>query len=310
MCKHDTRPLGVSANGTLAPSTNNEEETQAPHRPYSPFHVTFSAEARLCFLTSIPCRHPAHEPRYLRIPYAQAMTHVAWSCDDHISWNPTHPELFCTSSQKDRRIVFWDARPKDINASEFSRHVQQLQLKVSLVQKNYAPDGGSLLYTFAGHQFFLTYRKDDESSKDMDIWQISDKDGNVRVLSTVMFNHVGDEIILTHHSTHSLRITDYPSLTLRENISHPAGTTLVNALNLNQWICSRTIASCENTIDALSFSLDGEYLAITSTGSYIDIVLHDGNDYPNMFFAYFGQTKQGEANTPLIAVNSSFGGGI
>lgn len=29
---------------------------------------------------------------------------------DYISWNPTHPDLFCTSSQKDRRIVFWDAR--------------------------------------------------------------------------------------------------------------------------------------------------------------------------------------------------------
>lgn len=29
---------------------------------------------------------------------------------DYVSWNPTHPELFCTTSQKDRRIVFWDAR--------------------------------------------------------------------------------------------------------------------------------------------------------------------------------------------------------
>jgi hypothetical protein len=29
---------------------------------------------------------------------------------DYVAWNPTHPELFCSSSQKDRRIVFWDAR--------------------------------------------------------------------------------------------------------------------------------------------------------------------------------------------------------
>src|SRR5580658_1264403 len=29
---------------------------------------------------------------------------------DYLSWNPTHPDLFCTSSQKDRRIIFWDAR--------------------------------------------------------------------------------------------------------------------------------------------------------------------------------------------------------
>ena len=63
MCKHDTRPLGVSANGTLAPSTNNEEETQAPHRPYSPFHVTFSAEGlHVCQIFQLAC---ASLPRFL-----------------------------------------------------------------------------------------------------------------------------------------------------------------------------------------------------------------------------------------------------
>lgn len=29
---------------------------------------------------------------------------------DYVTWNPTHPDLFCTSSQRDKRIVFWDAR--------------------------------------------------------------------------------------------------------------------------------------------------------------------------------------------------------
>lgn len=29
---------------------------------------------------------------------------------DYISWNPVHPELFVTTSQKDKRLVFWDAR--------------------------------------------------------------------------------------------------------------------------------------------------------------------------------------------------------
>jgi THO complex subunit 3 len=29
---------------------------------------------------------------------------------DYVAWNPTHPELFTTSSQKDKRVVFWDAR--------------------------------------------------------------------------------------------------------------------------------------------------------------------------------------------------------
>lgn len=44
-------------------------------------------------------------------PRAASMFSGGHSDDvDYISWNPTHPELFCTSSQKDRRIVFWDAR--------------------------------------------------------------------------------------------------------------------------------------------------------------------------------------------------------
>ena len=29
---------------------------------------------------------------------------------NYVAWNPTHPELFCSLSQKDRRIAFWDTR--------------------------------------------------------------------------------------------------------------------------------------------------------------------------------------------------------
>ncbi|KAI9574260.1 WD40-repeat-containing domain protein [Boletus coccyginus] len=353
----------------LPPAISNEDELQTPQRPPSPpFHVTFAARGLHAQ------NFPAHKPRDLRIPSAQAMTHVAWSCDgkrlaavgidkvtriwapetsmeyraathfsgghsddvDHVSWNPTHPDLFCTSSQRDRRIVFWDARQ--------SRHVQQIQLKVSPVQTNYAPDGKSLLYTSAGHQlFFLTYGKDNDSSKDA--WQISDKDGTI-VASTAMFNHVGDGIILTHHSEHNLRIMDYPSLTLRESpAAHVGGCvavaldprgrylasggydSIVNMFDLNEWICARTIASCENAINALSFSFDGEYLAIASTGSYIDICATETTIplhrvpalapsptvtwHPSKYvFAYCGQTKQREGSPPPVAVISLFGGGI
>ena len=97
-----------------------------------------------------------------------------------------------------------------------------------------------------------------------------------------MFNHVGDGIILTHHSEHTLRIMDYPSLTIRESpAAHVGGCvavaldprgrstnliastifqelnldhrylasggydSIVNMFDLNEWICARTIASCE-----------------------------------------------------------------
>jgi THO complex subunit 3 len=29
---------------------------------------------------------------------------------EFVAWNPTHPELFCSSSSKDKRVAFYDAR--------------------------------------------------------------------------------------------------------------------------------------------------------------------------------------------------------
>ena len=109
---------------------------------------------------------------------------------DYISWNPTHPDLFCTSSQKDRRIVFWDARRMlslflkifhldSPTPRTESRHTQQCSLKVSPVQTSYSPDGRALLYASAGHQlFFLTLGKEGEDAKEQ--WHSSEKD-SVRV---------------------------------------------------------------------------------------------------------------------------------
>ncbi|KAL4081453.1 hypothetical protein V8B97DRAFT_2014302 [Scleroderma yunnanense] len=210
-------------------TTREEEEIPQPQRPPSPpFHTTFAARGLHAQ------NFPAHKPRDLRIPSPQAITHVAWSCDgkrlaavgidkitrvwnpetsmefrsathfsgghsddvDHMSWNPIHPDLFCTS---------------------WNRHLQQIQLKVSPVQTNYSPDGKALLCPSAGHQlFFLTLGKD--------------KDGSIVAL-TAVFNHVRDGIILTHHSEHTLRIMDYPSLTLRESPAAHVGGCVAVALD-------------------------------------------------------------------------------
>ena len=108
---------------------------------------------------------------------------------DYISWNPSHPELFCSSSQKDRRIVFWDARRTCVQSfcvcwsfiflatcRAESRHIQQATLKVSPVQTNYSPNGKSLLYVSAGHQlFFMTYGRENDDAKEQ--WTTSEKDG-------------------------------------------------------------------------------------------------------------------------------------
>jgi len=298
------------------------------------------------------------------------MTHVAWNCDgkklgavgidkitrilspektmdfrsaavfsgghvddvDYMSWNPTHPDLFCTSSQKDRRIVFWDARQ--------TRPTQQVSLKVSPVQTSYAPDGRSLLYASAGHQlFFMTYGKENEGAKEQ--WNFSNKDAITG--STAMFNHAGDGVVLTHHSEHTLRVMDYPSLIVRESpAAHVGGCvavaldprgrylasggydSIVNMFDLSEWICARTITACEHAINALSFSHDGEYLAIANAGTYIDICATETGVplhrvpaiapsptvawHPSKYvIAYCGQTKYREGGSPPVAVLSVFG---
>src|SRR5882757_3550909 len=51
---------------------------------------------------------------------------------DYVSWNPTHPELFCTSGQKDRRIVFWDARRMLMISSPYSGSKPSYLLRKSI----------------------------------------------------------------------------------------------------------------------------------------------------------------------------------
>ncbi|KAF8165606.1 WD40-repeat-containing domain protein [Crassisporium funariophilum] len=346
------------------PTTKDEEEIPPPQRPPSPpIHTTFATRG------VHPPTFSAFKPRDYRMPSSQSMTHVAWNCDgkklaavgidkstrvwspeksmesraatvfsgghsddvDYISWNPTHPELFCTSSQKDRRIVFWDARQ--------SRYIQQCPLKVSPVSTSYSPDGCSILYASAGHQlFFMTLGKTGEETKEE--WHLSERDA---IGSTAIFNHLGDGVVITHHSEHTLRVVDYPSLTIRESpAAHVGGCvalaldprgrylasggydSIVNMFDLNDWICARTITSCEHSINALSFSHDGEYLAIANSGSYIDICATETGAplhrvpalapsptvtwHPSKYVvAYCGQTKIREGGPPPVAVISMFG---
>src|SRR5712672_1794427 len=123
-----------------------------------------------------------------------------------------------------------------------------------------------------------------------------------------MFNHTADSVILTHMSEHAIRIVDVPSLVLRENLAAHVGgcvaaaldprgrylasggyDSIVNLFDTSEWIAARTITVCEcvrrchwigaltsscrrQAISDLSFSHDGEYLAIAGAGNYIDIV--------------------------------------
>jgi len=161
--------------------------------------------------------------------------------------------------------------------------------------------------------------------------------------SAAIFNHAGDGILLTHNSEHAIRVMDFPTLTVSESpAAHVGGTvalaldprgrylasgghdSIVNLFDLSDWICSRTITSCEYSINALSFSYDGEYLAIANAGTYIDISATETGMplhrvpalapsptvtwHPSKYvIAYCGQTKMREGGPPPVAVISMFG---
>ncbi|KAL1946454.1 hypothetical protein VTO73DRAFT_14558 [Trametes versicolor] len=348
-----------------------EEEIPPPERPPSPpLYTTFAVRG-----VHSPA-FSAFRPREMRFTSShQAMNHVAWSCDgkklgavgidkvvriwtpeksletrscttysgghtddvDYLAWNPTHPELFCTSSQKDRRVVFWDGRQ--------SRHVQQLNLKLAPSQLNYAPDGKTILYTTLSRQLgVLTFGKEGDDTKDQ--WHHADIGGKYVSASTATFNHVGDGIVLTHQSEHTLRTLDYPALNaVQSTPAHVGGCvaaaldprgrylasggndSIVNLFDVSEWVCVRTITACDHSITALSFSHDGEFIAIANAGNYIDIcavetgvplhrVAAQGPSvtvswHPSKhIIAYCGQTKIREGGPPPTAWVSLFGPGM
>ncbi|KAL5508132.1 hypothetical protein ACEPAH_5750 [Sanghuangporus vaninii] len=311
------------------------------------------------------------QPRDLRFTSTNAVTHVAWSCDgrrlasvgidkavriwtpeksleprsavqysgghdyevDYVTWNPTHPELFCTSSQRDRKIVFWDARQ--------SRCVQTYTHNSPPTQLNYAPDGKTICFvTFNNQLGFMTFGQGEGESKPQ--WSIAKRDP--LGASTAMFNHAGDGLVLSHFRQNTVMILDYPSLTIREQLPAHVGGCLAVALDPRgrylvsggndsiidifdtaEWICINTITCCDHSITSLSFSHDGEYLAIGSHGSYVDLCavetalpLHRINTmghtscvawHPSKYvLAYCGQ--QNREGAPQIAFLSLYGPGI
>ncbi|VDB89907.1 unnamed protein product [Peniophora sp. CBMAI 1063] len=344
-----------------------EDELPEVERPPSPPpHTTFASRG-----LHAP-NFALFRPRDMRITNANGMTHVDWSCDgkklaavgvdklvriwqpeksmdsrqnqilsgghteeiDYCSWNPTHPELLCTASGRDRRIVFWDARQ--------TRPTQTLSLKFAPARTSYSPDGRVLLVVGTNNTVYIFgLRKNDDGKEAWAPYFDEGKQPSNLFGSTAIFNHAGDGIILTHNNQHTIRVYDFPALKALENAAaHVSGCSaaaldprghylvsggndsIVNFFDTSEWICTRTIASCDHSVTCVSFSFDGEFIAIASQGSFIDIcatetgaLLHRVPTlahsptvcwHPSKYqFAFCGQTK-----TPPMAVVSLFGLGV
>ncbi|KAF6762005.1 WD40-repeat-containing domain protein [Ephemerocybe angulata] len=335
---------------------SNEEEFNPQRAQSPPPHTTFEARG------IHPPTFSALKPRDYRMPGQQSFSHIAWNCDgkklaavgvdkitriwnpdksieprsaaqyagghsddvDYISWNPTHPDLFCTSSQRDRRIVFWDARQ--------SRYTQSCSLKQFPLQTAYHPNGRELLYTTAGNQmFFLKLDKDTPESKES--WKIVP--GMSTAATHAIWNNAGTGIITKYNGSSAYRALPYPALEppFKTAAAHVAGVqalaldprgrylatgggdSIVNLFDLTDWICARTIISCEHSVNSLSFSHDGEYIAIASEGSYIEICATETAAplpslawHPSRYvMAYCGQNSSREGGGPPVTTISMFG---
>lgn len=198
---------------------------------------------------------------------------------DYISWNPTHPDLFCSSSQKDKRIVFWDARQ--------SRYVQQIFLKYTTPSTTiYSPDGKTLLYTTPVRNLFVAKLNKRDDGKEA--WEIIKSD--TVMASNALFSHTGEHIVVNNSAEHTLRILEFPSMkVVHSTPAHVNGCvataldprgrylasaghdSIVNMFDLSEWICARTITASDHAITGLSFSHDGEFIALSTQGPYIDI---------------------------------------
>lgn len=98
-------------------------------------------------------------------------------------------------------------------------------------------------------------------------YNMTGKNNNIPIQivgSTALFNHLGDGVVISHQTEHTLRVVDYPSLNVRESpAAHVGGCialaldprggylasggldSIINIFDLNDWICARTISICE-----------------------------------------------------------------
>ncbi|KZS97851.1 WD40 repeat-like protein [Sistotremastrum niveocremeum HHB9708] len=200
---------------------------------------------------------------------------------DSCAWNPTHPELLCSASSKDMRIVFWDARTKT--------PLQTVSLKPRQpVDVKYSPNGRVLaVLDKANFIVFLTLERKEDGK---DHWVLSQErvkghnESETEVISFV-WNHPGDCLILGEKAGLLTYVT-YPELAFGTSSgAHMGGATciaidprgkyiatcgpdsIVNLFDIASWRVSRSLDCTEDVVNDIDFSFDGEFLAIAFASS-------------------------------------------
>ncbi|KAH6919358.1 WD40-repeat-containing domain protein [Coprinopsis sp. MPI-PUGE-AT-0042] len=203
---------------------------------------------------------------------------------DHMAFDPTHPDLFCTSSTGDKMIVFWDTCHKSASSSYGCIDRQKRLHDHPPLRTQYSPDGRSLLFITSGHQLLFLAHRD----RPREAW--FQPDSAAVTASKALFSHTGNSILALYHTSNAIRLHRFPSLLEFEAFpAHIGGCmalaldprgmyvasggadSIVNLYDPFDWLPVRTITTSDHGIRELSFSHDGEYLAIASRGNYVDV---------------------------------------
>ncbi|KAG9011525.1 hypothetical protein FRB94_008094 [Tulasnella sp. JGI-2019a] len=142
-----------------------------------------------------------------------------------LAWSTKHPELFCSASDGDKTLMFWDARKKD--------PTHKMEVKSSIIRIAYAPDGDSVLIldkysTFSRLQFqTMTIEKDSTTPT----WSfVGDPYSKLHGATDFKFNHVSDLIFVSTNSG-SIACIEYPTMDLVDTFNAHLGSC--NALDLD-----------------------------------------------------------------------------
>lgn len=196
------------------------------------------------------------------------------------AWSSFHKDFFCSSSEQDRALVFWDARKKG--------PAHQLKTPETISRILYAPDGDSI--AVQEHGSVIKRLELRMLPRDTHKWDfVPGKLDTVEGIRDFKFNHPGDLLFIATKSG-SFATVEYPTLNYLESFkSHtgycnvldldPRGSYMatggedgmVNIFNNVEMQLSRATFISDLPIYNLSYSFDGEYLAVGQLSS--DVVI-------------------------------------
>ncbi|KAH7103063.1 WD40 repeat-like protein [Auriculariales sp. MPI-PUGE-AT-0066] len=215
---------------------------------------------------------------------ATSLTGAHGSSVDCITWHPSHPEILCSASKRDTKFVQWDTRTQ--------KPVQTLNLTRRPLNIQYAPDGSCIMVVDDDDR--LSFIKPGEMSADgrrpWTYGEASRPGPDAVPAYSAVWSHSSNAFFIGD-SSGSVRVMENQSMEVLEKMNvhigpcyvmalDPRGKylatggadSIVNLIGLDQWLPVRAISCFDGTVMAMSFSYDGEYIAVAGDNPFLDII--------------------------------------